>query len=179
MRSRRSSMVFWICAKPKRLRTRKTIRKQTSVQIIRPGTTVIRELAATGISKIRFPLDQDEGQEAADQTVEDDGLGQREADPHDSLKLTAQLRLARDRLDHRAEDVAQADAGAERAEADTESERERLSHLGDVAGQCCEDGHGVPFVSDCCRKHGLARPSENRAGLGRREYSYRKRYGCD
>src|ERR1035437_10443112 len=96
--------------------------------------TVICELAATGIRAVRSRLDQHEGQQAADESVEDDGLGEREADPHDSLKLAAQLRLARDRLNHRAEDVAKADACAERAETDTESERERLSHFGDVAG---------------------------------------------
>ena len=49
----------------------------------------------------------------------------------DALKLAAQLGLAGDRLDHRAEDVADADAGAERAEADAERERDRLAGLDD------------------------------------------------
>ena len=48
------------------------------------------------------------------------------------VQLTAELGLARDRLDHRAEDVADADAGPERAEADAESERDRLAGV-DVA----------------------------------------------
>ena len=42
-------------------------------------------------------------------------------------QLTAELGLARDRLDHRAEDVADADAGTERAETDAESQRDRLA----------------------------------------------------
>ena len=43
-----------------------------------------------------------------------------------------QLGLAGDGLDHRAEDVADADAGAERAEADAERERDRLAGVGAV-----------------------------------------------
>ena len=68
------------------------------------------------------------------QAVEDDRLGEREAEPHDPLELAAQLGLAGDRLDHRAEDVADADAGAERAEADAEREGDRLAGVDDVAG---------------------------------------------
>src|SRR5579875_222901 len=36
-------------------------------------------------------LDQDEAQEATDEAVEHDGLGEREAEPHDPLQLPAQL----------------------------------------------------------------------------------------
>ena len=63
-------------------------------------------------------LDEHVAEQAADETVEDDGLGEGEAEPLDALELAAQLGLPRDRLDHRAEDVADTDAGAERAEAD-------------------------------------------------------------
>ena len=84
-------------------------------------------LAATGMAGVTSPLDEHEGEQAADQAVEHDGLGEREAEPHDPLELAAQLRLAGDGLDHRAEDVADADAGAERAEADAERERDRLA----------------------------------------------------
>ena len=70
----------------------------------------------------------------AEQAVEHDGLGQCEAEPLDALELAAELGLAGDRLDHRAEDVADADAGAERAEADAEGEADRLAGLRDVAG---------------------------------------------
>ena len=54
-------------------------------------------------------------------------------------KLAAQLGLPGDRLDHRAEDVADADAGAERAEADAEREADRLAGLRDVARGLGED----------------------------------------
>ena len=76
-------------------------------------------------------LDQDVREDRAEQAVEHDGLGEGEAEPLDALQLAAQLGLAGDRLDHRAEDVADADAGAERAETDTESEADRLAGLRD------------------------------------------------
>src|SRR5690348_9658700 len=79
--------------------------------------------------------DEDVREQAADEAVEDDGLGQREAEPLDALQLAAELRLPRDGLDHRAEDVADADARAERAEADAERQRDRLSGLRDIAGR--------------------------------------------
>ena len=55
-------------------------------------------------------------------------------------QLAAQLGLAGDRLDHRAEDVADADAGAECAEADAERKTDGLAGLGHVAGGGGEDG---------------------------------------
>src|SRR2546430_15408374 len=58
-------------------------------------------------------------------------LGEREAEPLEALQLAAQLGLTGDRLDHRAEDVADADAGAERAEADTERKADRLAGVDD------------------------------------------------
>src|SRR5262249_13803528 len=79
------------------------------------------------------PLDEHVGQDRAEQAVEDDGLGQREAQPLDSLELTPELGLAGDRLDHRAEDVSDADPGAERAEADAERKPDRLTGLRYVA----------------------------------------------
>src|SRR2546423_778644 len=77
--------------------------------------------------------DEHEGQDRSEQTVEHDGFRQREAEPLDALQFSAQLRLPRDRLDHRAEDVPDADPGAERAEADAEREPDRLTGFGDVA----------------------------------------------
>ena len=76
-------------------------------------------------------LDQDVAEQAAEEAVEDDGLGEREAEPHQALELAAQLGLAGDGLDHRAEDVADAGAGAGRAEADAERERDRLAGADD------------------------------------------------
>ena len=79
-------------------------------------------------------LDQDVREDRAEEAVEHDRLGEGEAEPLDALQLAAQLGLAGDRLDHRAEDVADADAGAERAEADAQRERDRLAGVGAVVG---------------------------------------------
>src|SRR5680860_1206277 len=59
---------------------------------------------------------EEEGDQAEDEGVEGDRLGQREAEPADALQLVFHLRLAGDRLDLLAEDEADADAGADRAE---------------------------------------------------------------
>src|SRR5436309_3540982 len=83
--------------------------------------------------------DQDVREQPADEAVEDDGLGQREAEPLDALELAPELGLPGDRLDHRAEDVSDADAGAERAEADAECESDGLPGLRDVARSCGEN----------------------------------------
>src|SRR5213595_3848832 len=91
-------------------------------------------------ASVRLRSDEDVGEQAADEAVEDDRLGEREAQPLDALQLAAELGLPRDGLDHRAEDVADADAGAERAETDAERERDRLAGLGHVAGGGGDDG---------------------------------------
>src|SRR5437870_13853353 len=91
-----------------------------------------------------MPSSEDVRQDRAEQTVEDDRLGEPEAEPLDALQLAAQLRLPCYRLDHRAEDVADADARAECAEADAEREPDCLSGLLHVARRGCEkrDAHG-------------------------------------
>ena len=86
------------------------------------------------------PLDEHVGQDRAEQAVEDDGLGQCEAEPLDALELPTELGLAGDRLDHRREDVADADAGAERAESDAEREADCLTGLRHVARRRGEKG---------------------------------------
>src|SRR5256885_17179224 len=92
-------------------------------------------------------LNEDVREDRAEQAVEDDGLGHREAEPLDALELAAELGLACDRLDHRAEDVADADAGAERTEADAEREPDCLPCFGDVArGGGAKRAHGPPSV---------------------------------
>src|SRR5215210_5841785 len=91
-------------------------------------------------------LDEHVGQKAAEQAVEDDGLGEREPEPLDPLQLAAELGLPRDGLDHRAEDVADADAGSERAEADAERERDRLAGVRGIVRlreQRHENGHSL------------------------------------
>src|SRR5438874_13814374 len=69
------------------------------------------------------------GDQAEDEAVEDDRLGQREAEPLDARDLVTHLGLAGDRLDHLAEDVADAHAGADRAEPCADAERDRLDRL--------------------------------------------------
>src|SRR4249920_682779 len=86
--------------------------------------------------------DQYVGEQAADEAVEDDRLGKGEAEPLDALQLTAELGLTGDGLDHRAEDVADANAGAERSEADTEGEGDRLAGVGAVFGGGEEEERG-------------------------------------
>src|SRR4051794_37055229 len=113
------------------------MKNATIVQIIRPGVTWMRALLASISSA---SSNQDVGEQAADEAVEHDGLGEREAEPLDALQLTTELGLTRDRLDHRAEDVPDADAGAERAEADTKSECNRLAGLDRVARRGGDDG---------------------------------------
>src|SRR5215471_14286992 len=78
--------------------------------------------------------DQDVREQPADEAVEDDRLGEREAEPLDSLQLAAELGLTGDGLDHRAEDVPDADTGAEGAEADAEREGDGLAGVGAVRG---------------------------------------------
>src|SRR5436309_971851 len=140
MRCRRVSIIC--CTGPNAyLRsTKNVIAKQTIVQIISPGVTEISGLAAI------IPLHQHVGEDRAEQSVEDDRLGQREAEPLDALQLAAQLGLAGDGLDHRAEDVADADTGAERAEADAEREANRLAGLRHVARRCREKGGHAVFL---------------------------------
>src|SRR5690242_15372724 len=90
--------------------------------------------------------DQDVRQDRAEQAVEDDRLGEGEAEPLDALQLASKLGLACDRLDHRAEDVADADTGAERAETDAERKADRLAGLGDITGRRGDEsqsGHGA------------------------------------
>ena len=110
IRSRRASIAFWIGLNAYRRRTKNVIPNAMSVQIIRPGTTLISPESATMVE--RATSDQDVREQTTDEAVEDDRLGEREAEPLDALQLRAELGLAGDRLDHRAEDVADADAGA-------------------------------------------------------------------
>src|SRR3954451_8185456 len=78
---------------------------------------------------------EEERDEAEDEGVEDDRLGEGEAQPLDRGDLVAHLRLAGHRLDDLAEDEADADARADRPEARADAERDRL-HAGlDVAGR--------------------------------------------
>src|SRR5581483_9857424 len=94
----------------------------------------------SGFAATSIELDEDVAEESAQEAVEDDRLGEREAEPHQALQLTAELGLACDRLDHRAEDVADAGARARGPGADAESECDRLAGVDHrrVLDGCCE-----------------------------------------
>src|SRR4051794_14211138 len=97
---------------------------------------------------------QEERDEARDQAVEEARLGEREAEPLDARDLVAHLRLAGHRLDDLAEDLADADAGADGPEAAAHAERDRLAGvaagarevLGLSEGGDDSEVHGVSLV---------------------------------
>src|SRR2546429_1866546 len=99
------------------------------VQIIRPGVTWISGFDAS------IGLDQDVGEDRAEQAVEHDRLGQGEAEPLDALELAAELGLAGDGLDHRREDVSDADTRTKGPETDAERESDGLAGLRHVSGR--------------------------------------------
>src|SRR5215211_1225620 len=77
-----------------------------------------RDEVAAGVllcenERVQHRLDEDVGEQTAEQGVEDDGLSERETEPLDARELAAKFGLAGDGLDHRAEDVPDADAGAD------------------------------------------------------------------
>jgi hypothetical protein len=82
---------------------------------------------------------EEEGDQAEDERVEGDGLGQREAEPADALQLVLHLGLAGDRLDLLAEDEADADAGADRAEPGADAEGDRLAGVVIPCRDVCGD----------------------------------------
>src|SRR4051794_35911632 len=125
------------------------------VQIITPRPGCTRKLplpaATTGAMScsVAIRLGEEEGDQAEDERVEHDRLGECEAEPLDRGDLVAHLGLTGDRLDHLAEDVADADARADGAEAGADAERDRLDRLrGLIAARLGEygsdDRHGGP-----------------------------------
>src|SRR3954447_20491341 len=124
-----------------------------SVQIITPtpGWTRKLPLPAAVTCRALIALTEEERDQAEDERVEHDRLGEGEAQPLDRGDLVAHLGLARDRLDHLAEDVADADARADRAEAGTDAEGDRLAAgaaaLGDDVECCSREAHGSSLVS--------------------------------
>jgi hypothetical protein len=79
---------------------------------------------------------EEERDQAEDERVEDDRLGEGEAEPLDARDLLAHLGLAGDRLDHLAEDVAHADAGADRAEPGAHAEGDGLEAVRRIGRLC-------------------------------------------
>src|SRR4051795_1243622 len=87
--------------------------------------------AATTVTRALIGLEE-EGDQAEDEGVEDDRLGEGEAQPLDRGDLVAHLRLAGHRLDDLAEDEADADARADRPEARADAQRDGLAGLAPV-----------------------------------------------
>src|SRR3954453_18362133 len=73
---------------------------------------------------------EDVGDQAGDQPVEEARLGEREPEPLNARDLVTHLRLARDRLDHLAEDDPDADTGADGTEAAADPDSEPRSDPG-------------------------------------------------
>ena len=115
-----SSIACWRLSSASAMRGNASLRRMTasmpktsSVQIISPTSGVTRKLppssspasrAARTMTGSSIGLEE-EGDQAGDEAVEDERLGQREAEPLDRGDLVAHLGLAGDRLDDLAEDV--------------------------------------------------------------------------
>src|SRR3954453_11189202 len=133
-----SSIILWRLSSASAMRGNATFQRKksvspntTSVQIISPTSGVTRKLPPESSAAISglIALLQEEGDQARDQAVEEARLGKGEAEPLDRRDLVAHLGLAGDRLNHLAEDDADADGGAQSAEttADAESDRAACS----------------------------------------------------
>src|SRR5215211_9142200 len=139
----RLSSAAWMRGKATLLRTHIVNTNRTRVQIIKPRPGETRKLPPEpgGRGEDAKPsstaLREEERDQAEDERVEGDRLGEREAEPPDRLQLILHLRLAGDGLDLLAEDEADADARSDRAESRPHAERDRLAgvrHRGEVGG---------------------------------------------
>src|SRR5262249_24431943 len=120
------------------------IAKITRVQIISPGLTRIRKSpsdakGSAGIASVL--LGDEEGDERHQQGVERDRLREGQAQEHQAQApqdqgVAAELAPPGAALDGLADQVAHAGAGADRAEAGAETERERLRGVSNVAIDC-------------------------------------------
>src|SRR5829696_2846329 len=119
---------------------------RNSVQTISPTLGLTRKLpplSSSAWAKMtvgRVIGLEEEGDQARHEPVEEARLGEREAEPLDAGDLVAHLGLARDRLDHLAEDDADADAGAHGTEAAAHAQGDRLAGVGAVLGGGEDEG---------------------------------------
>src|SRR3954454_285990 len=123
-----------------------------SVQIITPAPGLTRKSPPPdAVTSAPIGLREEERDQAEDERVEHDRLGEREAQPLDRRDLVAHLGLAGDRLDHLAEDVADPDPGADGPESGADAEGDRLdllaAALGDDIECCSRETHGFLLVS--------------------------------
>src|SRR4051794_34762802 len=139
----RLSSASWIFGNASRFSRYMAMPNARSVQIISPTPGWTRKVPPEAtrdgaVSMRRSAAREEERDEAEDEGVEHDRLGEREAQPLDRRDLVPHLGLAGHRLDDLAEDVADADARADGAEAGTDAEgdaREALRRaLGDEIG---------------------------------------------
>src|SRR3954463_12123419 len=133
---RRLSSASWMRGNASRRRISSVMPNAISVQIITPMPGWTRKFPppddAAMVMWCRAPirLREEEGDQAEDERVEHDRLGQGEAEPLDRRDLVAHLGLTRDRLDHLAEDVPDADARADRAEGGAAAQPESPDAVG-------------------------------------------------
>src|SRR5688500_2728936 len=118
--------------------------KTISVQIISPLPGETRKLppplsAAKMTGEVTRSLLEEEGDQARHEAIEEARLGEREAEPLDRRDLVPHLGLARHGLDDLAEDDADADPAAHRAEAAAHAEADRPAAVG-AGVRMCEDG---------------------------------------
>src|SRR6185503_3674235 len=152
-----SSIAFWRRSSASAMRGKASFHNSsmvspntTSVQIISPMPGETRNepplsplppLSAARIVEATITGLEEEGDEARHEPVEEARLGKREAEPLDAGDLVAHLRLARHRLDHLAEDDADADAGAHGAETAAHAERDRLACISAILGGGEDESH--------------------------------------
>src|SRR5215210_4308797 len=119
---------------------------RNSVQTISPTLGLTRKLPPLSSSAwAKMTVErviglEEEGDQARHEPVEEARLGEREAQPLDAGDLVAHLGLARDRLDHLAEDDADAHAGAHGSEAAADTERDRLARVRAILGGGEDEG---------------------------------------
>src|SRR4051794_6760566 len=103
--TRRLSSASWIGGDANLRRGRNVIPNAISVQIITPTPGWTRKLPLPDAVTFRvlIALPEEERDQAEDEGVEHDRLGQRETEPLDGRDLVAHLGLSGDRLDHLAE----------------------------------------------------------------------------
>src|SRR5689334_3727154 len=127
----RLSSASWIGGKANLRRSQTVTANAISVQTMTPTPGLTRKSPPPAAMTFRPPiaLRKEEGDQAEDERVEHDRLGEGEPQPLDRRDLVAHLGLTGYRLDHLAEDVAHSAARADRAEARADAERDRLDLL--------------------------------------------------
>ena len=128
--SRRASIAPWIGPNAYFLSTNERDQEADDRPDHQPRRDLDQRVGGDG----QHRLDEDEGEDRAEQAVEHDGLGQCEAEPLDALELAAELGLAGDRLDHRRRRCCRCRRRRRVRRDRRRGEADRLPGLRDVAG---------------------------------------------